>query len=160
MRDKSYRGSRGSQSPGDVPRVRVGSGWAEILFGSNLSVALVSTVRMWNEAVSQCKMKGHKPSVSLESIDAVNLITGSENRSLKSTIRGIGQDNCFHWGIKEKFCILLCSLWKYVVSMRAGILKKLTHEGWPADCSAWKFMALNSALLRIWKKGGQVNEKF
>ena len=44
---------------------------------------------------SQCEMKGHEPSVSLESIDAVNLITGSENQSLKSTIRGMGQDNCF-----------------------------------------------------------------
>lgn len=44
---------------------------------------------------SQCKMQGHKPSVSLGSIDAVNLIIGNENQSLKSTIRGMGQDNCF-----------------------------------------------------------------
>lgn len=51
---KIYWGSRRSRSPVDVPRVRVGRGWAETFFGSNLScdhnVVLVSTVRMWNEA--------------------------------------------------------------------------------------------------------------
>ena len=40
------------------------------------------------------------------------------------------------------------------------MLRKLTHEGLLADCSALEFIAWKSDLLRIWKKGVQVKEKF
>lgn len=65
-------------------------------------LSVVTTMWCWCQPhkcevreVSQCERKGHKPSVSLDSIDAGNLITGNENQWLESTIRGMGQDYCF-----------------------------------------------------------------
>lgn len=56
---------------------------------------VVSTQECEMRQEPQCRIKGHKLSISLTSIDAVNLITGNENQSLLSTIRGMARGNGF-----------------------------------------------------------------
>lgn len=144
MREKkTYWGSRRGSSPGDVASQR----WKWVgtkFFGRPLSVEhnaeFVSNPRLWSKAgISVWHEKDHKPSVSSESTDAVNLITGNENQWCKSTMRGLGQDNCMalrYWGEILHFVIIF---WQHVYSVEAWMLRKLTHEGLLADCSAWKF---------------------
>lgn len=114
------------------------------LSGDHNSV-LVSTPRMWSEAgVSVWQEKDHKPSVSSEPTDAVNLITGNVIQWCKSTMRGMGQDNCFalrNWG----------EILHFVIHLLAARLFSGSREAQEADSrrpAGWLF---SLKVLLLWK---------
>lgn len=80
-----------------MAKVGVGDGgWKffwKVLSGDH---SVVSTQECEMRQEPQCRIKGHKHSISLASIDAVNLITGNESQSLTSRARGMVKITVFH----------------------------------------------------------------